>query len=202
MVGAFLLASVVAMPAGSLAAAAATRVSVAVGRIHIVPADPAERRAWYLRVGAELADALISAAAERAIAAYHVTSVAAPNGTYSARWRIASGTPADQEQTTFYRLFAGHSGTIGLVGYLLGFALLDSGESAGAHVLRHLGIRTDDLIVEGTLAHLDGASSWHPSAWLSRDNQMMQRCLAAIAYPGAPKMRSIAGCPDISILTP
>lgn len=219
MVGAFILASVVAMPAtASLQRDAATHVAVAIeapapspardpcagrrffcGRIRIVPADPAERRLWYLRLGAELADAFISSAAQHAIAASRVSSIATRGGIYTTQWHIASGRASDQEQTAFYRLFAGRGGTIGIGGYLLGFALWDAGESAGARALQHLGIHTDDTIVDGTLAHLDGASSWHTSAWLSRDAQLMSRCLAAVAYPGAPSMRSVAGCPNLSV---
>jgi hypothetical protein len=169
------------------------------GPIRIVPADPAERRMWYVRAGAEVVDALVSAAAESALASVRATSISTRAGIYTTQWRMARGAASDQEATGFYRLFAGRNGAIGLAGYLFGFALWDSGESAGAHALQHFGLRTADTVTSGLLAHLSGASSWHTSAWLAKDQRLVHVCLSAVSYPGAPPMHSISGCPDLSV---
>jgi hypothetical protein len=222
MVGTFIVAAVVAVhaPGISLRRDAATRVAAVAdppatpspapdpcaahrglfcGRIRIVPADPNARRIWYLRAASEFADALISSAAQRVLASDHSSSVAAAHGIYTTQWRMLQGAASSQEATGFYRLFAGRSGAIGFGGYLLGFALWDSGEGAGAHIVQHLGLHTGDLVADGALAHMDGAASWRASAWLTEDQRLMHLCLLAISYPGAPPMHSVTGCPNLQV---
>lgn len=222
MIGALVVAAVVAAraPDVSLERDAATRVAAVsdpqatpspepnpcaahrglfCGRIRIVPADSDARRIWYLRAASEVADALISSAAQRTLATYHWSSVATAHGVYATQWRMVQGAASNQETTGFYRLFAGRTGAIGLGGYLLGFALWDSAERAGAHIVQHFGLRTSDLVADGALAHMDGAASWHASAWLNKDQRLMHGCLAAVSYPGAPPMRSVTGCPDLQV---
>jgi hypothetical protein len=220
MVGTFIVAAIVAMhePASSLRQDAASRVAAVAdppatpspapdpcaahrglfcGRIRIVPADPDARRIWYLRAASEIADALISSAAERTLATSRWSSVATEHGIYATRWRMVQGAASSQEATGFYRIFAGRSGAIGLGGYLLGFALWDATEGVGAHVVEHFGLRTGDLVADGALAHMDGAASWHATAWLVKDQRLMHVCLVAVSYPGAPPMRSVTGCPNL-----
>lgn len=222
MVGALFIAAVVAMhePAPALRQDAATRVAAVAepdatpspssdpcaahrglfcGRIRIVPADPNERLIWYLRAASEFADALISSAAQRVLARDQFSSVANAHGIYTAQWRMVRGLASDEEATGFYRIFAGRSGAIGIGGYLLGFALWDTAEGASAHLIQHLGLRTDDLVADGALAHMDGAASWRASEWLAGDQRLMHVCLVAVSYPGAPPMRNLTGCPNLQV---
>jgi hypothetical protein len=222
MVGALIVAAVVAAqaPGASLQRDAATRIAAVAdppatpspapdpcaahrglfcGRIRIVPADPDARRIWYLRAASELADAIVSSAAQHVLASDRWSSVATAHGVYTTQWRMVQGAASNQEATGFYRLFAGRSGAIGLAGYLLGFALWDTAEGAGAHIVQHFGLRTGDLVADGALAHMDGAASWRASAWLTNDQHLMHVCLMAVSYPGAPPMHRVTGCPNLRV---
>lgn len=175
------------------------------GRIRLVPGDAAERALWWGQRISEFLDAYASARGQSdlfaqrqvVVVARGVTAEETPE-TFILRgqaWTIAEeegvATPARAEANALLKPLAAG----GFGGYLLGFGLIDAGESLLTGLAPSLGLRPLDelsrrsVLTNNISAHLQGAQSWMPVFNVARNvNAIVRSCeqLAAESWSYDP----------------